>query len=124
MTQRASRCDGALFINDRKTGSQPDLRGRIELTPAVLKELVDIHKAGGKVTLAVAAWNKVSSRGTDYLSLSAEARDDSEYEKTKGGGGRQETQRQAPRTIPRGEAPRRGQEQEPPQGDLDDEIPF
>lgn len=137
MNQRnyAAKCDGALFLNEQADGRRPDMRGRITLTKEVLKELVDIHKAGGVVTLNIAAWNKVSSRGTEFLSLQAEARDDSEYQK-KGGQQRQA----APRRMPsrgtaergaRGQAQREEERQQPPTyaqdsagNDLDDEIPF
>ena len=62
--------NGALFINNKKTSdNQPDLRGSVHLDRKLLENL--IKKNTTLVEVAIAAWNKESSKGTPYLSLSA-----------------------------------------------------
>lgn len=64
---------GALFVNTRrKSDNQPNFRGEVTLTKAVLKELVDEVKKGNEAKLAVAAWERKSKAGNTYLSLSVQ----------------------------------------------------
>lgn len=71
MSDEKSR--GALFVNKRREKeSHPNHRGELTLTKDLLKQLVEQVKAGGEAKLSVAAWNKTSKGGLDYLSLSAE----------------------------------------------------
>lgn len=64
---------GALFVNKRREkDSHPNYRGELTLTKDLLKQMVEQVKAGGEAKLSVAAWNKTSKGGLDYLSLSAD----------------------------------------------------
>jgi hypothetical protein len=64
---------GALFINNRKTSEkQPDFRGELTLSKALLKELVEKVKAGEEAKLSLAVWRKKSKAGNDFMSLAAQ----------------------------------------------------
>jgi len=69
MTNRPS---GALFTNNRKQkDNHPDYNGNIELNRELVNSLVE-QLAAGNVSpkLELAAWKKVSGKGTRYLSIS------------------------------------------------------
>ncbi len=64
---------GALFVNGRKSASnQPDYRGELTLSKALLRELVELVKAGGEAKLSLAVWKKTSKSGNDYMSLAGQ----------------------------------------------------
>ena len=64
---------GALFVNTRrKSDNQPNFRGEVTLSKALLKELVEEVKKGNEAKLAIAAWEKKCKAGNTYLSLSAQ----------------------------------------------------
>lgn len=61
---------GSLFINEKKTSpNQPDLRGSVHVDKAMLQSLM--NKSGALVEISLAAWNKQSAKGVNYLSLAA-----------------------------------------------------
>jgi len=61
---------GALFINGRKSASnQPDFRGELTLSKVLLKELIEVVKAGGEAKLALSVWKKQSKAGNEYMSV-------------------------------------------------------
>lgn len=68
----AENAKGGLFKNDRKTGSQPDYTGNIELTPELLKELLAEAEKGSPYKARLAAWIKTGRKGT-FLSVSLNA---------------------------------------------------
>ena len=72
MDNNEMRCDGAIFtykFKDKDT--KPDWTGDIEMSKAMLKELVKKVKAGdlgekGGVVLKQALWNRTSKNGNEY----------------------------------------------------------
>ena len=57
-----------IFDNTYKKGKQPDRRGQIEMSKALLTEIVEAAKAGDQPLLQVAVWNNTSKKdGTPYL---------------------------------------------------------
>jgi len=62
--------NGALFINDKQTGSQPNLRGSVHVDKALLENLIN-QSRGRLVEIALAGWNKKSAAGKAYISLAA-----------------------------------------------------
>lgn len=71
---------GALFINDRKTATnQPDFRGELTLSKALLKELVERIKEGKEAKLSLSVWKKKSKAGNEYQSIAAQIH--TEYKK-------------------------------------------
>lgn len=53
--------DFALWPNDGRSGNQPHHRsGKLEMTDALLREMVDARKRGETVYLQVAAWDNTS----------------------------------------------------------------
>lgn len=74
---------GALFINDRKGNSnQPDFRGELTLSKALLKELVERVKEGKEAKLSLSVWKKKSKAGNEYQSIAAQIY--TEYKKDSG----------------------------------------
>ena len=64
---------GALFINNRKTSqNQPDFRGELTLSKALLKELVEKAKAGEEAKMSLSVWKKKSKAGNEFMSLAAQ----------------------------------------------------
>ena len=64
---------GALFVNGRKTAqNQPDFRGELTLSKALLKELVERVKEGKEPKLSLALWKKKSKAGNEYMSMAAQ----------------------------------------------------
>lgn len=64
---------GALFVNGRKTAqNQPDFRGELTLSKALLKELVERVKEGKEAKLSLALWKKKSKAGNEYMSMAAQ----------------------------------------------------
>lgn len=63
---------GALFINDKQSGSQPNMRGSVHVDKALLENLIN-ESNGPLVEIAIAGWNKKSAAGKPYLSLAASA---------------------------------------------------
>lgn len=61
---------GALFINEKQSGSQPNLRGSIHVDKVLLENLINQTK-GQLVEIAIAGWNKKSAAGKSYISLAA-----------------------------------------------------
>ncbi len=72
MDNNEMRCDGAIFTNKFKDkDTKPDWTGDIEMSKAMLKELVKKVKAGdlgekGGVVLKQALWNRTSKNGNEY----------------------------------------------------------
>jgi len=65
---------GALFENNRRQkDSHPNMRGELTLTKPLLKELVEMAKAGKDIKLSLSAWNKRAKSGTEYVSIAAQA---------------------------------------------------
>lgn len=65
---------GALFENNRRQkDTHPNMRGELTLTKPLLKELVEMAKAGKEIKLSLSAWNKRAKSGTEYVSLAAQA---------------------------------------------------
>lgn len=74
---------GALFVNGRKSASnQPDFRGELTLSKALLKELVETVKAGGEAKLSLSVWKKQSKAGNEYMSVAGQVFKD--YKKSDG----------------------------------------
>jgi hypothetical protein len=63
---------GALFINEKQSGSQPNMRGSVHVDKALLDSLIN-ESNGQLVEIAIAGWNKKSAAGKPYLSLAASA---------------------------------------------------
>tara|TARA_R100000935_G_scaffold54075_1_gene82523 strand:+ start:650 stop:982 length:333 start_codon:yes stop_codon:yes gene_type:complete len=72
MDNNEIRCDGAIFTNKFKDkDTKPDWTGDVEMSKAMLKELVNKLKAGevgenGGVILKQALWNRTSKNGNEY----------------------------------------------------------
>jgi len=70
MAEYKAVVDFGLWPNEKRTGNQPHHRsGKIELSDALLREMVDAKRRGENVILQVAAWEN-SSRdvpGLKYL---------------------------------------------------------
>ena len=63
------QCDGAIYVNDFKQGDkQPDWTGKIELSKALLKQLVEKVKSNPDENpeVRVALWDRTSKAGKDY----------------------------------------------------------
>jgi hypothetical protein len=74
---------GALFINNRKkAANQPDFRGELTLSKALLKELVERVKEGKEPKLSLSVWKKKSKAGNEYQSIAAQIH--TEYKKDGG----------------------------------------
>ncbi len=64
---------GALFKHEKPEGSkQPDVTGNLEISRELLDTLNALDKAGQKVKMRLAGWNKVTN-GRKWLSLLASA---------------------------------------------------
>ena len=61
---------GAMFINEKQTGSQPNLRGSVHVDKTLLENLINQSK-GQLVEIALAGWNKKSAAGKPYISIAA-----------------------------------------------------
>ena len=59
---------GALFVNKKQTGNQPNLRGSVHVDKVFLENLINQSK-GGLVEIAVSGWNQKSKAGDPYISL-------------------------------------------------------
>lgn len=71
--QNRDMTQGALFINNRKkAANQPDFRGELTLSKALLKELVERVKEGKEAKLSLAVWKKKSKAGNEYQSIAAQ----------------------------------------------------
>jgi hypothetical protein len=78
--QNRDMTQGALFINSRKTATnQPDFRGELTLSKALLKDLVERVKEGKEAKLSLAVWKKKSKAGNEYQSIAAQIH--TEYKK-------------------------------------------
>ena len=72
MDNNEMKCDGAIFTNKFKDkDTKPDWTGEVEMSKAMLKELVKKVKAGdlgenGGVLLKQALWNRTSKNGNEY----------------------------------------------------------
>jgi hypothetical protein len=71
---------GALFPNDKKADTHPDMKGDLFLDKTFLIDMMDQAK-GSLVKISIATWKKKSAKGLDYLSMSASA----PYVKKEGG---------------------------------------
>lgn len=81
--QNRDMTQGALFINNRKkAANQPDFRGELTLSKALLKELVERVKEGKEAKLSLAVWKKKSKAGNEYQSIAAQIH--TEYKKDGG----------------------------------------
>lgn len=70
MAEYTAVVDFAIWPNDKRTGNQPHHRsGKIEMSNALLREMVDAKKRGENVVLQVAAWENESrdTPGLKYL---------------------------------------------------------
>lgn len=78
--QNRDMTQGALFINGRKTATnQPDFRGELTLSKALLKDLVERVKEGKEAKLSLSVWKKKSKAGNEYQSIAAQIH--TEYKK-------------------------------------------
>ena len=78
--QNRDMTQGALFINNRKTATnQPDFRGELTLSKALLKDLVERVKEGKEAKLSLSVWKKKSKAGNEYQSIAAQIH--TEYKK-------------------------------------------
>ena len=72
MDNNEMKCDGAIFTNKFKDkDTKPDWTGEVEMSKAMLKELVKKVKAddlgeNGGVILKQALWNRTSKNGNEY----------------------------------------------------------
>ena len=70
MAEYTAVVDFAIWPNEKRTGNQPHHRsGKIEVSTALLREMVDAKKRGENVVLQVAAWENESREtpGLKYL---------------------------------------------------------
>jgi len=58
---------GALFVNKKQTGNQPNLRGSVYVDRVFLENLINNSK--GLVEISIAGWNQKSKAGDPYISL-------------------------------------------------------
>jgi ribosomal protein S24E len=73
---------GALFVNNRKNAAnQPDFRGELTLSKALLKELVEKAKAGEEAKMSLSVWKKKSKAGNEFMSVAGQIYQD--YKKAK-----------------------------------------
>lgn len=63
------KANGALFKNDRKTGAQPDYRGRLTVTADIMREWQALMGSKQEVVFDLAGWIKTSPKGVGYMSL-------------------------------------------------------
>lgn len=64
---------GALFHNNRKTSpNQPDFRGELTISKALLRELVEKAKAGEEAKLSLSVWKKNSKAGNEFMSVAGQ----------------------------------------------------
>jgi hypothetical protein len=74
MPEKYPQSEGAVFINDRKQNDKhPDWRGHIDITKAQINQLVKMGRAGQKVQLQLALWDRESQGGKEYMYVKAEA---------------------------------------------------
>lgn len=59
---------GAMFINKKQTGNQPNLRGSVHVDKVFLENMITQSK-GSLVEIAIAGWNQKSKAGDPYISL-------------------------------------------------------
>jgi len=59
---------GAMFINKKQTGNQPNLRGSVHVDKVFLENMITQSK-GALVEIAIAGWNQKSKAGDPYISL-------------------------------------------------------
>lgn len=59
---------GAMFINKKQTGNQPNLRGSVYVDKVFLENMITQSK-GSLVEIAIAGWNQKSKAGDPYISL-------------------------------------------------------
>jgi len=67
------KSEGGLWPNRKTRDTQPDWRGKIEVTREQIQELVKMGRAGKIPTLQVGAWKRMSRNNQPYIFLSAEA---------------------------------------------------
>jgi len=70
MAEYKATVDFAIWPNEKREGNQPHHRsGKIEVSTALLREMVDAKKRGENVILQVAAWENTSRDvpGLKYL---------------------------------------------------------
>lgn len=67
------KSEGAVFSNKKTTDKQPDFKGKLAVTKDQIKMLIEMGKNGQEPVLQVAAWNRKSQAGQQYLYLAAEA---------------------------------------------------
>ena len=98
MPQRYPSSEGAIFLNDRKqTVKHPDWRGHLEITREQIEMLVKMGRAGQNVRLQVAAWDRESNAGKEYMYLKAEAYMKEEQQDSGGWGEPQQPRQQQSR---------------------------
>ena len=66
---------GGLWVHNKTSEKQPDLKGHVEITRDVLRMLVNQAKAGeDEIKLQVAGWDRTAkSNGARYIYLTTEA---------------------------------------------------
>lgn len=125
MPDKYPTSEGAVFINDRKNKeTHPDWRGHLDITKAQIDQLVRMGRSGQKVRLQIAAWDRESGSGKEYMYLKAEAYMKDEDEGGDDWGNDNQSQRRSHgRSAQRGTSAHR--RDEPAQDDFaDDDIPF
>lgn len=66
---------GGLWVHNKTSEKQPDVKGHVEITRDVLRMLVNQAKAGvGEIKLQIAGWDRTAkSNGARYIYLTTEA---------------------------------------------------
>ena len=66
---------GGLWVHNKTSEKQPDLKGHVEITRDVLRMLVNQAKAGvGDIKIQLAGWDRTAqSNGQRYIYLTGEA---------------------------------------------------
>lgn len=63
---------GALFLNKKKQGRQPDYNGNLELEPDVVRYIAECYQNGQEPKLRLAAWVKETPRAGRFFSIKAQ----------------------------------------------------
>ena len=63
---------GGLWSQQKTNQSQPDMKGKIEITQHQMQQLVQMGKMGQEPSLQIAAWSKQSQSGSNWLSIDAD----------------------------------------------------
>lgn len=62
---------GVLFQREKRTPKTPDMAGNLEITPEVLRDLVDRANRGEKIVMSLIAYKNSHPTKGEYLRLTA-----------------------------------------------------